>query len=100
MRARTSAQRGAGLVELHRVVLGRLVAVPLVGHDVDQGHPAGNDLGLFQRLLKLLLVVAVHRPKVMEAHLRPHDRGQNEPVETIAKAPDQPVDRLTRRHPP
>ena len=57
-----------GGVELDRVLLGRLEAVPLVGQDVEQDRPV-HLLDLLQVRAERLEVVAVDRAEVGEAQL-------------------------------
>ena len=53
-------------MELHRVVLRGLVAVPLVGHHVDDRHRPRGSARLPERLLELLEVVSVDRADVLK----------------------------------
>ena len=63
---------GADLVELVGLVaLGGVVAEPLVGHHMDD-HRAAEALGLRERLLDRLAVVAVDRADVLQAEVLEH----------------------------
>ena len=81
-------------MELDGVVLGGLVAVSLVGDDVDQGDEAGGGLGLTECLFELLEVVAVDGAEVLEADLGPEGGGHDDAVEPAAEPFDESVDHV------
>ena len=97
-RAGRRAQRRAWLVELHRIVFGRFVAVPLMRNHMHHRHRAVSLFRLPQCVFQLLEIVPVNRTKITESYLVPEHRGKNKTLDAVVHALDQLVYELSGRY--